>query len=173
MLTKKNDVLNRTVSSLNERLEKQWEMLTASAQEYGEADARTQKWQQAVNATQAEINKYSAEIEKNNTLLKSSGTTAEETAEKEAAAAEKAKAAHEQWAGALKTVGEGLAAFAAAATAAALAVGKLVVDSGAWADDINTMSKVTGIGTEELQKFQYNGGFCCKNQKKNKTKITF
>lgn len=68
-LSAKNDVLERTVSGLNERLKLQQEMLEKSAREYGESSQKTQQYQQAVNKTQAEINKANAEITQNNELL--------------------------------------------------------------------------------------------------------
>lgn len=80
-LTAKNDVLERTLSSLNERLELQEMMLKESADAYGEADERTQKWQQVVNNTQAEINRCTSEIERNNEAIDALGSEAEETGE--------------------------------------------------------------------------------------------
>ena len=45
---------------------------------------------------------------------------------------------------------QGLSTAAAAVTAS---IGALTVKSGAWADDLNTMSKRYGVGTQELQKY--------------------
>lgn len=47
------------------------------------------------------------------------------------------------------------AAIGAAATASVAALFAFTKDAAQWADDINTLSKVTGISTEELQKFTY------------------
>ena len=43
----------------------------------------------------------------------------------------------------------------AAAVAAVAALYKFTADAALWADDLNTLSSVTGISTEELQKFAY------------------
>ena len=68
-LSKKNDILNRTVTELEKRLTAQRNMLDKSTQLYGEADSRTQKWQRTVNATETELNKLRGQINKNNTAL--------------------------------------------------------------------------------------------------------
>lgn len=53
----------------------------------------------------------------------------------------------------LTAAGEALTPISAAAGALATAIGALTYKSGSWADDLNTMSKVYGIGTQELQKY--------------------
>jgi hypothetical protein len=47
------------------------------------------------------------------------------------------------------------AAMGAAAVAAVAALYKFTSDAALWADDLNTLSSVTGISTDELQKFAY------------------
>ena len=46
-------------------------------------------------------------------------------------------------------------AMGAAAVATVAALYKFTADAALWADDLNTLSSVTGISTEELQKFAY------------------
>lgn len=124
-LAAQNDVLGRTVSSLEEKLELQQKMLKESADAFGEADERTQKWQQAVNQTQAELNKANAQIQANNELLNvnesqvhATGEEVEETAEKYSVGMDKiAKAT----ATAMKVAGAAIAAGAAAVGALAKA----------------------------------------------------
>ena len=53
----------------------------------------------------------------------------------------------------LTAAGEAMRGISTAAAAVTAAIGALTVKSGKWADDINTMSKVYGIGTGELQKY--------------------
>lgn len=120
-LSAQNDVLNRSLLSLNERLEMEEAMLKANAKTYGVADERTQKWQQALNKTQAEINKTNAQIASNTQLMGELGDTATETAEKEVKAAEKSAAASEKRGDALKKLSK-IALAAAAATTAAVGV---------------------------------------------------
>ena len=49
--------------------------------------------------------------------------------------------------------GEKLQGLSTAGAAAATAIGALAVKSGAWADDLNTLSTIYGISTTELQKY--------------------
>ena len=53
----------------------------------------------------------------------------------------------------LTAAGQAMRGISTAAAAVTAAIGALTVKSGQWADDINTMSKIYGIGTEELQKY--------------------
>lgn len=55
--------------------------------------------------------------------------------------------------GKIENAGQKMQAVSAAAAAVTAAIGATAVKSGQWADDINTMSKVYGIGTKELQKY--------------------
>lgn len=50
---------------------------------------------------------------------------------------------------------EGIKVMATACTTAVTSVGALAVKAGQLADDLNTLSKTTGLSTEQLQKFQY------------------
>lgn len=147
-LTKKNDVLERSVSTLRDKLEMQQKALQESAQKFGEADARTMKWQQAVNETEAALATAENQIKENTNAIDKLGDETEETAEKGKSFGEKFKTG-------MKVAAEAITILTTAALAAATAVGKLTLDSAAWADDINTLSAKTGISTEELQKFQY------------------
>ena len=53
----------------------------------------------------------------------------------------------------LESAGQALMPLSAAGAAVAGGIGALAYKSGQAADDLNTLSKVTGIGTEELQKY--------------------
>ena len=53
----------------------------------------------------------------------------------------------------LTSAGQAMRGISTAAAAVSASIGALTVKSGQWADDINTMSKIYGIGTEELQKY--------------------
>lgn len=62
-LTAKTDILTRQILSLKDGLALQSQMLAESAAQYGEADERTQRWQQAVNNTTAEIAKLQRQLD--------------------------------------------------------------------------------------------------------------
>lgn len=53
----------------------------------------------------------------------------------------------------LESAGHAMQGISTAAAAVTAAIGALTVKSGKWADDMNTMSKQTGLGTKELQKY--------------------
>lgn len=156
-LTAKNDVLARTVTSLNDRLELQKRMLAESAREYGAADEKTQKWQQAVNKTQAEINRYSAEIEKNNSAIDELGRETDDAADSVAELGDKGVTTGSLLKANLasEAIVAGVKALANAAREIVQALAEMVVNAARAADELNTMSKTTGLSTEELQKMQY------------------
>lgn len=62
-LTARTDILTRQILWLKDGLALQTQMLQESARAYGEADERTQRWQQAVNNTTAEIAKLQHQLE--------------------------------------------------------------------------------------------------------------
>jgi len=130
-LTEQNKVLQKQVGELNDKLKVQNQALEEARKKYGDDSAEVQRWQQEVNKTQTALNNANAQIERNNDLL----------SEKRIAV--------------MKGIAEGFAVMATAAVTAATAIGKLTLDSAAWADDLNTLSKQTGISTEDLQKYQY------------------
>lgn len=53
----------------------------------------------------------------------------------------------------LTNAGQAMMGLSTAAAAVTAAIGAAAVKSGAWADDLNTMSKIYGINTTELQKY--------------------
>ena len=53
----------------------------------------------------------------------------------------------------LTSAGQAMRGLSTAAAAVTAAIGALTVKSGKWADDLNTMSKVYSISTNELQKY--------------------
>lgn len=71
------------------------------------------------------------------------------------AAANIAKVASQSLESSVNSIAKGFTAYATAAVGAGTAVFMLSSKSAAAADDINTMSKVTGLSTVEIQKMQY------------------
>lgn len=68
----------------------------------------------------------------------------------------KLRAASEQfkkWGTSLESAGQKMRGLSMAAAAVTASIGALTVKSGKWADDLNTMSKRYGVGTQELQKY--------------------
>lgn len=156
-LTKKNDVLERTISTLNDKLELQQKALKASADEYGEADAKTMRLQQAVNETKAAMAKAQAQVEQN-TKAMDELTDATDDAGDEFDDAGKQAASFGDVLRA-NVIGDvimkGVEALANGIKKAGQALKDVVVDSAAYADDMLTLADKTGLSTDELQEFKY------------------
>lgn len=60
-----------------------------------------------------------------------------------------------QWGTSLESAGQKMRGLSAAAAGLVASLGAISYKAGTAADDLNTMSKVTGIGTDELQKYSY------------------
>jgi len=156
-LTKKNETLEKTVLTLNDKLELQQKALKASADEYGEADEKTMKWQQAVNETKAAIATAQAQIEKNTQAMDDLGDETDRVGKEFDDAGKQAAS----FADVLKAnvlgdvIMKGVEALANGIKKAGQALKDVVVDSAAYADDMLTLSDTTGLSTDELQEFQY------------------
>lgn len=149
-LAAQNDVLQRSVSTLKEKLAEQEKALEAVGKQFGEGSAETIKFQDAVNQTKLKIAEAENKIRDNQDAIKELGNETKETEKKTSTFAEvlKANLASEAIVAGIKALGSAIAD-----------VGKKLVEvAGAsvqWADDLNTLSAQTGISTEQLQKYEY------------------
>ena len=164
-LTAQNDVLDRKISSLRERLAVEKQALEQSAKAYGEADARTQKWQQAVNKTTASLNKAEAEVRQNTTAIDKLNQAQTNAANGNGllqkatdALGSKLGLSSLQTEKLTKAFGSG-AAEAALFGAALVKVGQEMVKlsdaAAAHADDVETLAKKYNLSAGDIQKFQY------------------
>lgn len=183
-LTAKNDVLDRTISSLNEKLAAQERMLAESANAYGEADSRTQKWQQAVNGTITELNNAKNAYAANEQQLEKLGSAgegvagllkngfsslAESLTGKLGGALGLSSGQMKSLTGALTGGSGALGSLSAGSLAAAGAVGalgaaavkagaelvKLAEEAGRNADEVLTLATNYNMSAQDIQKFQY------------------
>lgn len=179
-LRAKGDVLERSLLTQREKVEKLREAVAFAAKEYGESDSRTKAWQKSLINAETDALKLEQAIEANNTAL-----------EENARSADSSSAALNKWGANAKGLGdaasdiadkfgirlpEGLtkllnglgslnpAVVAAGAGFAALAVAvfdvekklvNLTLESAAYADDMLTLSNNTGVSTETLQEWAY------------------
>ena len=67
--TAQNDVLNRQIDTQRQRLQLLQQMLQAATDNFGEADTRTLRWQQAVNRATTELNNLEATLRRNNAAI--------------------------------------------------------------------------------------------------------
>lgn len=69
-LTKKNDILERSILTQQEKIEKLKESLQYSAREYGESSEKTNGWKVALNNAEAELSKMQRELDQNTDAIK-------------------------------------------------------------------------------------------------------
>lgn len=161
-LTAKSRVLTEEIGKQREKVDLLTKGLKESAEKYGENDERTLKWQQAVNNATAELNKMENQLDKTTAELNDEASGADKAGDETEEAGKQAKESEGNWKGlgdTVAAVGAAMAAAAAAAAAAIVSAGKALADfavsGAAYADDLLTMSTVTGISTEKLQELQY------------------
>lgn len=68
-LTAKNQVLNKSIDAQSQKLEELKRGLEKSKELYGENDAKTLKWQQAVNNATADLNRMKNQVSENESVL--------------------------------------------------------------------------------------------------------
>jgi hypothetical protein len=156
-LTAKNKVLNKEIESQKDKLSKLKEGLAQSAAKYGENDEKTQKWQQAVNKAQETLNKQNNELDENKKSLETLKSGVKDTADAEEDASKKTSTFGDMLKANLagEAIKNGIQQIANAVKGLASSLKNAVVDGTAYADNIMTMSTVTGLSTDALQKYQY------------------
>lgn len=78
-LTKKNDILDRTILTQKEKIEQIEKALQSSASAYGEADERTNRWKTQLNNAQAELVKMERALKDNEDALQKAQREADGT----------------------------------------------------------------------------------------------
>jgi hypothetical protein len=161
-LTAKSKVLTEQIEAQQEKYNLLSKRLEEASKLYGENDERTQKLQQELNKTTAELNKLGHELETTTKELNGEADSADKAGMETKEAGEDAEKSGAGWKAlgdTVAAVGAAMAAAAAAAAAAIAEAGKALVsfsvDGAAYADDILTMSSVTGMSAEKLQELQY------------------
>lgn len=168
-LTSRNDVLNRQIDSQKDKIETLRAALQNATDSFGENDRRTQSWAIQLNNAQAELNGMEKELESNNKALETAGSGFDD-AEKQANQfgdelnatandAENTGGKFEKLGGILKGIGAAMGTafvgISAAAVGASKALADMTVGASQYADDILTMSTVTGMSTDSLQAYKY------------------
>jgi len=140
-VTARNEVLNKSIDAQKAKIETLRAALQNATDSFGENDKRTQNWTVQLNNAEAELNNMERE-------LGETSSAADETGSK-----------FEKLGGVLKGIGIAIgAAFVAVGTAtvgAAKALSDMTVGASQYADEVLTMSTVTGLSTESLQAYKY------------------
>lgn len=134
----------RALASAVEATTKKLETLKDAQKQAADQLARGDIGQQQYDALSREIVKTEAELKKAKDAQDKFNISAEQASAKLSAVGDKAQ-----------MVADKTKALSAAAAGLVVAIGGAAVKSAAWADDLNTLSKQTGLTTEDLQKMQY------------------
>ena len=138
-LTARNQVLNKEIEAQKQKIETLRSALANASESFGENDRRTQAWQIQLNNATAALNDMERELDKNNTALDEaeqemddvadSADALEEELDDAGDAADDSEGKFSKLGGTLKTVGVAMGACVAAAAAAAVSLGKAVVEA--------------------------------------------
>lgn len=165
-LEAKNEVLNKKIDAQKEKVELLRKKLHQASEEYGEADKKTQEWAEKLNNAEAELNELNNAVAENNEKMQESeketgnlGDITEKLAQKFGISLPDGMKESLNGMGALDTQSIALAVGLAGVTTAIVNVEKALIsmtrEAASAADDIATMSSVTGVSTETLQAFAY------------------
>lgn len=143
-LTKQTEILNRMIEEQSKKVQELTSALDKSAKETGDNSEETRKLQTRLNDAKIELNGMTRELDQTKDALKNS---------------EKGFLGNIKSIGDLKDAIMNADPVLAGLITTAVAAGKKILDvaknAAAAADDLNTLSKVTGISTDELQKMEY------------------
>ncbi|SDN79154.1 phage tail protein [Acetanaerobacterium elongatum] len=175
-LSARNSVLNKEIDEQKNKIETLEKALANAATSFGENDRRTQSWaiqlnnaKAALNGMEREQSQLSVALEQNSKELNTAGNEFNDAEKQARQFGDEVKKSGEQSAdaggrfeklgGVLKGIGAAMAtAFAAIGTAAvgaAKTLTDMTVGAAAYADEILTMSTVTGMSAQSLQGYKY------------------
>lgn len=165
-LAAQNDVLERKILSQTEKIEYLKAALQQSAEKYGESDKRTMQWQTSLNNAEAELNNLNNKLDENKGKIEESGKEAGNLGDVVGGLTEKfgiklpegmQKSMNSM--GSLNTtsvkIAGGFVALAVAIAKAEKALIQMTRESAEAADDIVTLSSVTGMSTDSIQELNY------------------
>lgn len=169
-LTKKGDILQRQLLQQKDKVQTLRDALKNAANQYGEADKRTQEWQIKLNDAEAAQFKLEHAIEENNKAL--NGQETEMVSLGDAVGELAGKLGIQLPDGAKKALNgmQGMSAGSVAALGAIAAgvaavikvvkeLNNITLEAAANADDLITKSMTTGLSTTRLQQFRYAAPF--------------
>lgn len=171
-LRAQNEILTRKVGLLNDKIDTQKNRLQElDKQGVDPTSVQYQKLLKELHNTEAELNRTEAEIKDNNTAMDAleKGTGEAGDAMKETGREVKQAGKEMDDAGdkglkfgdilkanlASEAIIAGVKALGSALKSCADGLKGMVTDAAAAADEINTLSKTTGLSTDEIQRFQY------------------
>lgn len=176
-LTAKNEVLQTKIAQQTEKVNTLRSALENAKVQYGETDIRTLKWQQSLNLAESELIQVEKELKNNSEALKQATENMERYGLKEDEVAEQSKGLGSVLNDIISSLGINLPSGAdkaikalddtKASTIALIGVttgiitafGKATTETAKMADELLTLSSVTGLSTDTLQELQYASEF--------------
>lgn len=165
-LAAQNDVLERKILSQTEKIEYLKAALQQSAEKYGESDKRTMQWQTSLNNAETELNNLNNKLDENKEKIEESGKETGNLGDVVSGLTEKfgiklpegmQKSMNSM--GSLNTtsvkIAGGFVALAVAIAKVEKAMIQMTRESAEAADDIVTLSSVTGMSTDSIQELNY------------------
>lgn len=165
-LAAQNDVLERKILSQTEKIEYLKAALQQSAEKYGKSDKRTMQWQTSLNNAEAELNNLNNKLDENKEKIEESGKETGNLGDVVSGLTEKfgiklpegmQKSMNSM--GSLNTtsvkIAGGFVALAVAIAKVEKALIQMTRESAEAADDIVTLSSVTGMSTDSIQELNY------------------
>ncbi len=172
-LTEKNIALENRMVSQTEKISKLREALENSAIQYGESNSKTMAWQVSLNKAEAELIKMEKELKQNSDQLQTAqkdmlkyGNAADEVADKTSNFGNKVgdlanslginlPAGADKAIRAMDGTKVSTVALIGVVTGLVVGFGKATIETSQLADEILTLSKVTGLSSDKIQEMNY------------------
>ncbi|GHU73123.1 hypothetical protein AGMMS49992_10710 [Clostridia bacterium] len=155
--TKTNEVLSKEIEAQKSKVETLKSALAAASEEYGTSDKRTQAWQQKLNLASVELNGMERELGNNEKAMQGLGNEMDDTGQKTSKFGEllKANLTAEAIMAGVKAIVNGIKELGGALVDGAKALAETTIETARYADNIKTLSVITGVGTDTLQAYSY------------------
>lgn len=154
-LTARNKVLNKEIEAQKEKIETLKNALSNASQSFGDADSRTQKWQQELNNATAGLIKMEKELDQNNDELKKSENRFANAKEKAHDFGEKMKKVGDVVKTACKAMAATIGAIGTAVVAAGKKLTQLANETAEHGNEIDKYSQKLGMSAEAYQEWDY------------------
>ena len=172
-LTERNIALENRIAGQTEKVAKLREALENSAKQYGESHSKTMQWQVSLNKADAELIQMQGDLKRNSEQLqqaqkdmKKYGTAADEVADKTSSFGNKVgdlanslginlPAGADKAIRAMDGTKASTVALVGIVTGLVVGFGKATIETSKLADEILTLSKVTGLSTDTIQEFNF------------------
>lgn len=126
-----NEILEKQIATQKDKIDMLKRAVQEAAAKYGEADEKTQKWQQSLNRAVADLNNMENAVQSNKDAMKQLVMDGLQSVVNFAKTA----------AGAIRDMADAMISCA--------------TDAAAWADKISTLSIQTGVSVQRLQELDY------------------